>query len=343
MPLYIQLLNVMFCHCGIQCLKNRVPTLSRLFLRNNSSLFQPQPKPHQPQQPDPTFNQTKNMSTQPPHPKPPLPTPRTLLTTLLNAISTIPLLPAPTTSHPSKPTTNPSPDSSNPLRRVPPSHRHLITTLHVLFPGLLLPALDLLERGLVARISLFSPNNSRSTSTGARPGPGPDFEPDTDPSAATHPNANGKKEDQVRKSSFYLVTSASAAAAAAEKRRRGRGGGGDGEIGEEGSGVGGTGGYVVRLGAWQCSCAAFAFAAAVQGEVGGGGMMVRSTREEEVRAEGWSFGGDSLDGLRAGEGVPVCKHLMACLLAERWSAALGRYVVERRVGREEMAGIVADV
>lgn len=59
----------------------------------------------------------------------------------------------------------------------------------------------------------------------------------------------------------------------------------------------------------------------------------------------WSFGGMSLDGLAAGagEGVPVCKHLLACLLADRWSVALGRYVVERRVGREEMAGIVADV
>ena len=283
------------------------------------------------------------MSTQQLQPKPPLPTPRTLLTTLLNAISTIPLLPAPNTTHPSKPTTNPSPDNDNPLRRVPSSHRHLITTLHVLFPGLLLPALDLLERGLVARVGLLSPNsNSSSTNTGPEPGPEHDYGSSTD--ANHRPSANREREGQVRKTAFYLVTSASAAAAAAEKRRRGRGGGGDGETEEEGSGVGGTGGYVVRLGAWQCSCAAFAFAAAVQGEVGEGGMMVCSTREEAVRAEaGWSFGGVSLDGLRAGEGVPVCKHLMACLLAERWSAALGRYVVERRVGREEMAGIVADV
>jgi hypothetical protein len=51
----------------------------------------------------------------------------------------------------------------------------------------------------------------------------------------------------------------------------------------------------------------------------------------------------SLDGLAGGEGVPVCKHLLACVLAEKWSAALGRFVVERRVSREEMAGIVAKV
>jgi hypothetical protein len=59
----------------------------------------------------------------------------------------------------------------------------------------------------------------------------------------------------------------------------------------------------------------------------------------------WSFGGMSLDGIEAGagEGVPVCKHLLACLLAERWGTALGQYVVERKVAREEMAGIVAEV
>lgn len=54
-----------------------------------------------------------------------------------------------------------------------------------------------------------------------------------------------------------------------------------------------------------------------------------------------SFGGTTVDG--PDEGTPVCKHLLACLLAERWRGALGRYVVERRVKREEMAGLVADV
>jgi hypothetical protein len=59
----------------------------------------------------------------------------------------------------------------------------------------------------------------------------------------------------------------------------------------------------------------------------------------------WSFGGMSLDGIEAGagEGVPVCKHLLACLLAERWGTALGQYVAEREVVKEEMAGIVAEV
>ena len=107
--------------------------------------------------------------------------------------------------------------------------------------------------------------------------------------------------------------------------------------------------YVVRLGTWHCTCAGFAFAMAVRRPAaaaagmgtmtggGKGGTAVGGSGEGEAV----SFGGTSVDG--ADEGTPVCKHLLACLLAERWRGALGRYVVERRVGREEMAGVVADV
>ena len=41
-----------------------------------------------------------------------------------------------------------------------------------------------------------------------------------------------------------------------------------------------------------------------------------------------------------GEEVPLCKHLLACLLAERWEVVKGS-VEERVVGREEMAGWAA--
>ena len=40
------------------------------------------------------------------------------------------------------------------------------------------------------------------------------------------------------------------------------------------------------------------------------------------------------------DGVPVCKHLLACLLAERWNVARG-VVEERSVGEGEMAGWAA--
>ncbi|KAK0740291.1 hypothetical protein B0T18DRAFT_448963 [Schizothecium vesticola] len=76
-----------------------------------------------------------------PSPSTTLPAPRSILNALLSRIATIPL-------------PSPVPPASNPLALTPPSHRHLIITLHVLFPALLLPALDLLDRRLLARIAL---------------------------------------------------------------------------------------------------------------------------------------------------------------------------------------------
>lgn len=71
-------------------------------------------------------------------------------------------------------------------------------------------------------------------------------------------------------------------------------------------------------------------------------------REEEDQDMSWEFGGLSLDGKgitgknEDGGSVPVCKHLLACLLGERWEGVLGAYVKERVVSREEMAGYAAE-
>jgi hypothetical protein len=69
--------------------------------------------------------------------------------------------------------------------------------------------------------------------------------------------------------------------------------------------------------------------------------------EFKTRSE-WEFGGLSLDGLEDGSSggangasVPVCKHLLACLLGERWDILKG-YVKEREVGKEEMAGLASE-
>lgn len=83
-------------------------------------------------------------------------------------------------------------------------------------------------------------------------------------------------------------------------------------------------------------------------------MELEDGGEEGEGEEGWEFGGMSSDGvgaLHGGEGdegrggnvPPCCKHLLACVLAERWAVGLGGYVNERVVSREEMAGIFADV
>ncbi|KAK2069829.1 hypothetical protein P8C59_004376 [Phyllachora maydis] len=320
----------------------------------------------------------------PPRDTLPLPSPRQLLTSLVTAISAIPL-DSERTPLPSGPTST-TPTTNNPLRLVPAPDRPLLVTLHVLFPAQLLPALDLLDQGLVARLVVASG-------------------PPAAPAQAVSPT--------TRAGGFFLVRSTAQAAAARGRRFRagGRGGGG----GAEGRGGGAAGregptGYVVRVDAWNCTCAAFAIAAfaggttttttgAERGGEGGeegngegrGAARVKGkgqtrtndiglTQREGGREEGmdsqnrgataaaaaaaeeeeeeeeeedadetaaWSFGGLSLDGTEDSvsetEAVPVCKHLLACLLAERWKAALGRYVVERRVRKEEMAGLVADL
>ncbi|PUU75987.1 hypothetical protein B9Z19DRAFT_1089295 [Tuber borchii] len=88
--------------------------------------------------------------------------------------------------------------------------------------------------------------------------------------------------------------------------------------------------YEVRTKAWSCSCSGFAFAAF-------GGLGIREEDEQGVEEEGegegdmWRWGG-----MIRGGSPPVCKHLVACVLAERCSEMLGRYVIEKRVGLEEL-------
>ncbi|MCJ1467806.1 hypothetical protein MMC07_006431 [Pseudocyphellaria aurata] len=96
--------------------------------------------------------------------------------------------------------------------------------------------------------------------------------------------------------------------------------------------------YEVRLQAWNCTCPAFAFAAfGPQDE----DAQVDSGNDDEddgrkdVRMED-TFGGLAL---RERE-VPVCKHLLACLLVEM-GGSLGEFANQRVVGREEMAGWAA--
>ena len=275
---------------------------------------------------------------------PVLPAPRAVLTSLINQISLIPLAPEPY-RRPEQPlggastsastSTSRHPRGSGPagggganaLSRVPLAHRHLIITMHVLFPGLVLPALDLLDRGLVARL----------LPTAGVPAPPQGREP----------------------TSFFVVRSA--AQTKGRPSRRTQGEATPGAAGATTSSGGQT--YHVRLDAWNCTCAGFAYAAfppaptageeAAAQERGPSSTVARqragdgpAATADQGSPPGWSFGGSSFDGAEggpAGDNVPVCKHLLACLLAERWHAALGSYVVDRRVGREEMAGIVADI
>ncbi|KAI8960002.1 hypothetical protein F5Y11DRAFT_283274 [Daldinia sp. FL1419] len=250
----------------------------------------------------------------------PVPTPRQFLTSLIESLNLIPIPTSP----------QPGAGAGNPLKLIPPAHRPLLTTLYALYPLTLLPALDLLDRRLATRIIVAPPDSPE----------------DTAPSAAARSSSPAVRPDQEEgerqqktppnQHSFYIVRSA-------QPRHPRR---------DASSAPGPR--YVVRPSAWNCSCAAFAFAAFPRGEDREPGRYVIGPAPAEARQEGdggdnttleWQFGALSFDGTEGSgiAGVPCCKHLLACVLAERWSGVLGGYVDERIVKREEAAGLVADV
>ncbi|KAF2398197.1 hypothetical protein EJ06DRAFT_583988 [Trichodelitschia bisporula] len=86
--------------------------------------------------------------------------------------------------------------------------------------------------------------------------------------------------------------------------------------------------YEVRPWAWSCSCAAFAFAAFPARDASPSDAAIEVP---ELALDAWIWGGPAHD-----PGVPpVCKHLLAAMLAEKWG--LGD-VPTRDVTREEVAG-----
>ena len=226
-----------------------------------------------------------------------LPTSTSFLTDLLSSL--------PLCSSPQQDLTS-APDS--PL--VSSTTKPTLLTLHAIFPTILLPALDLLDRRLVTKFTLQDVSHG--------------------------------DQDEKRRVVYYVRSNAQHDG----RSRYGRGGD-----------VGITS-YEVRTVAWSCSCAAFAFSAFNNS---------RSSSEYETRDtyEAYKDDDELLDedaemldvpGRKGGVGegnewlwgglvigeeeAPLCKHLLACVLAERWEVA-AEMIDEREVGREEMAGWAA--
>ena len=231
-----------------------------------------------------------------------LPDARTFLESLLPPISA-PASPIP-----------PSSQSTNPLQS---DQKPLLLTLHCLFPNELLPALDLLDRRLVTRLILADP--------GSADAPNPDVtSAATSAEEARVPGADALTSDKLQKrmAVYYVRSSYTSLSRYSAKRNQ--------PSAAEGMS------YEVRLQAWNCTCAAFAFAA-FRGDwdemdLGNGKGRESPQKGGDVN---WSMGGSSL-----GHGVPICKHILACVLAER-VRGLGPLVEERAVSREEMAGYTA--
>jgi hypothetical protein len=98
--------------------------------------------------------------------------------------------------------------------------------------------------------------------------------------------------------------------------------------------------YEVRTKAWNCSCPAFAFSEFPGEDVAEDAITMppnlpalRPTKAGDKME--WSFGGLSIEGLAP---VPVCKHLLACVLGERCPGLFGNGLEDKQLSREEYAG-----
>lgn len=239
-----------------------------------------------------------------------LPSTRRLLTALINTLAT-------STEQNNKDQQQEQITVSNPLLAASETTKSTLLTLHTLFPTDLLPALDLLDRGLVTRFVIASSSDEIKPTL-----------PQDGQKGIEHPPPPPTREQTlayyVRSSRASHPRSRSAASASTSTAITT---------------------HCVHLEAWTCSCPAFAFAAfpavddssdhyhanSSDGEDDEGWLASTSTME-------WRFGG-----LTRGDArriPPVCKHLLACVIAERCGSFAG-LVEEREVGVEEAAGWAA--
>lgn len=232
-----------------------------------------------------------------------IPSTRALLTSLITTLAT--------STHHSQ-----GQASSNPLSDASENTKSTLLTLHTLFPTDLLPALDLLDRGLVTRFVLTSASDNNAEQQASN------LADEVQNQNQTHEQDS---QDRKRKqTAAYYVRTAQQQKNSSRSRSQAN------------AAVQGTTSYEVHLTAWNCSCPAFAFAAfpadlpseEANGSVGMGD-------ESDDGETGWRFGG-----LTRGDGVPACKHLLACVIAEH-CGGFEALVEEKEVSVNEIAGWAA--
>ncbi|KAL6854055.1 hypothetical protein J3F83DRAFT_755800 [Trichoderma novae-zelandiae] len=207
--------------------------------------------------------------------------------------------------------------------------RRQLLTLHVIFPSLLLPALDLLDRGLVSRLVVA--NGAQKTTEAAAAAAAAaishginlndgETESTDKHSASRIPSSEPVLDaaDQIR---MYAVQSA-ASTTSRRKRRAPQ--------------TPKT--HAVHLDAWNCSCGGFALDAYSHYDA-------KSEDERPVLRDSPASvrrpGGLALDGRLASlEDFPCCKHLLACLLAENWRGTAGGHARDRYTTKEELAAVI---
>ncbi len=253
------------------------------------------------------------------------------------------------------------------------SVKSLLMTLHFMFPHEMILALDLLDRGLVSRMVIVEPVSSSSwsgstatTGTGgvggatvpAAGGAGSeDDDDDNAPGGDSYNTSTAPNGHEV----FYIQSASSLQSSTTSHRHSRRY-----------HGTNRSAAYEVRLGAWNCTCPAFAFSA-----LGGQSFTLRDDDdlnephqpglqhlrehspssyndenedddpshtagadvEGNVEAE-WMFGGTlTIPSSRSGFPPPVCKHILAAVLGKHVPGLFGSGCVQVRIlNQEEAAG-----
>jgi hypothetical protein len=236
-----------------------------------------------------------------------LPQSRPFITSLINSLNT--------------PSTTTTPSINNPLKQASPADRSVLLTLHVLYPNELLSALDLLDRDLVTRLVPLPEVPPPPLSELEQPKEQPqDTEMEQNISAiSTNQHSDIDKTNKDYKNAIYYVRSAQQSTSNSRFRDP----------------VASTTHYEVRTSSWSCSCPAFVFSAFPAKALSHEGDEDDHGVEEGEEDQEWMVGGLSL-----GQDVPMCKHLLACVLAER-GGMFGGYVKTREVSVEELAGWAA--
>ncbi|XP_014552126.1 hypothetical protein COCVIDRAFT_111126 [Bipolaris victoriae FI3] len=306
---------------------------------------------------------------------PKLPTNRRFLTRLFNSLAAPP---APSSPDAAASLTDDADDKHhpNPLDSVPPAVKKQLLSLQVLFPTEFIPALDVLDRRLVTRFRIR--NHPSSPSVHRQDGHhhedavmrlgGDDDDDDNDNDEEMHMSDDANLKDATctfttkhtslpheeatsipvhvttttsayngkTKSSIYYVQSA-------QHHRSSRYSSAFSLSSDQ------PPTYQVRLTTWSCSCPAFTFAAfpATPDSPPSQTHPIPHTNHDKEESDEqnddtaqnppWIFGGTTL----GDDMPPVCKHLLACLLAEKSNNLFGRFVHEKWVSVPEAAGWAA--
>ncbi len=231
--------------------------------------------------------------------------------------------------------------------------RSLFLTLHVLFPHELLPALDLLDRGLITRLTSLpasqgdgADNSNSDTKTPARESHLPS--PNPGPTAIRPHTTTSKREHEVEVEVFYVQSASSTTTTG--KTTTGK------YSSRRAAAPASAAFYEVRLDSWNCSCPAFSVSAfqglgfddtatataiaSFESEIPEQPPFKsdQSDRKGPGAHEPWRFGGIATNPSSAARSVPSCKHILAAVLAKVAPGLFADRVIERAVGREELVG-----